>query len=239
MAPTIPHVSMTASGSLPGGESWSCGLRSLAWATDLGESAGVALAVAVGNRWRALANAADAYKLFGNCTTSAGQALIDRVVVRRLDEDGITVEQYEAAPTTALVAGGTGPTAMPNQCTVVATLITARAGRTGKGRIYLPCASSLTLAANRIPSGTVTALATQIKTMLDGINTNLKTATDSANWLAVQSSVASQEPGAWTVGAPSGYMGAKIVSVRIGDVIDTQRRRRASVREVYSTAVLA
>lgn len=236
MPPTIPHVLLTVHGSLPAGESWSCGLRSLATATALGGAPGAALAIAAGNRWRGLANSANASYLFGNTTGGLTFATIDGVTVRRLDEDGQTVEQYEGSPTTALVPNGPTRESYPNQCALVATLVTARAGRTGKGRIYLPCVTSLNVANGRIPGATTTSIATAVKAMIDGLNTDLRTATDPAQKLAVQSSVASQEPGAWTVGAPGGYMGAAIVSVRIGDTIDTQRRRRSSITENYATA---
>lgn len=237
MAPTIPHILMSVHGALPGGETWSCGLRSLAWATDLGSTAGPALAVAVANRWRTMASKQNVARLFGNSTVNKNEATIDGVTVRRLNEDGVTVEQYEGSPTTPLTADGNGEN-YPNQCALVVTLVTARAGRTGKGRIYLPCMQSLLIVGGRIPGGVVTQIATAVKICLDGMNTDLRTATDPGQKLAVQSGKASQEPGVWTPGAPAGYMGASIVSVRIGDTIDTQRRRRSSISESYTTAQL-
>lgn len=239
MAPTIPHVLMTVHGGLPAGESWSCGLRSLATAANLGDTKGIALAVAVANRWRVFANSTTGAGLFGNTSTAANPATIDGATVRRVDEDGVTVEQFEGAPTTALVPVADNSSNLPNQCAVVVSLITARAGRTGRGRIYLPCMKSPNLVAGRIGSGTLASLLPSLKILFDGLNTDLHTATDAANYLAVQSSVASAEPGVWTVGSPTGYMGAKILTIKVGDVVDDQRRRRASIRESYSSATLA
>ena len=239
MTPTIPHVLMTVHGTLPAGESWSCGLRTLAWATDLGDTKGPALGVAVANRFRVLANSTQGGGLFGNTTASPNPATIDGVTVRRINEDGLTVEQFEGSPTTALVTVADNSTNLPNQCAVVVSLITARAGRTGRGRIYLPAMKSPAILSGRIGASFVTSLVATLKTMFDGINTDVHTATDASNFLAVQSSVASAEPGVWTVGAPTGYMGARITQIKVGDVVDDQRRRRASIREAYTGAVLA
>lgn len=240
MTPTIPHVLLSVHGNLPGGETWSCGLRSLAYADPLGDTKGIALAVAASNAWRVLANTPTVGILFGNYSVSSAQATIDGTTVRRVNEDGITVEQYEGSPTTALsIVTGSGIVPWPNQCSVVATLVTARAGRTGKGRIYLPALGSMSLTADRISSASTTAIANGVKALIETLNAALVTATAAGNAVAVQSAKASQEPGVWTPGAPSGYMGAKVVSVRVGDVVDTQRRRRSSIGEAYSTAQVA
>ena len=239
MTPTIPHIQLTVHGGLPGGESWSCGLRTLATADSLGVTKGSALAVSAANTWRGLANNMDTARLFGNCTGQTAKATIDGVTVRRLDADGLTVEQYEGSPTTALVPIGSSTVAFPNQCALAVTLVTARAGRTGKGRIYLPSLGDLTLTGNRFGTGWADLIATAVKTFLDNMNTVVHTATDASNFLAVQSSVASREPGFWTPGAPTGYMGAKIIAIKLGDVVDTQRRRRSGIVESYTTKLLA
>ena len=241
--PTIPHVLLTAHGGLPGGEVWSCGLRSLAFADPILEGPGQQLALAAANRWRDMQNLPGIAHIMGNNVGvgATAKATLDGVTVRQINEDGQTVQQYEASPVTALVTQNTTAKPWPNQCAIVVTLVTGRAGRTGKGRVYLPAVGSLDLVGDRIPAVDSQRIADAFSALITGLNLDLIAATGPGNGVAVQSGKVAAEPGIlkWTPLDQTGYMGAKVIAVRVGDVVDTQRRRRKSVAESYTTKAVA
>ena len=235
MVPTVPHILMTAHGGMPGGELWSCGLRTYHTTSFLSPTSGHALAVAVAERWMTFRNSVGAgYKLFASHATNA--ATVTGVTVRELDINGLTVSQYEGVPVAVNGAGGAQAATAPNQAALAVTLLTARAGRTGKGRIYLPCLNTAPEAGVIIPA-TITTIVTGVKTLLDGINTDLATNFGSTLRLAVQSPKAAKE--VFDDNSLADYNGAEITGFKVGCVIDTQRRRRSSLIEVYAQAALA
>jgi hypothetical protein len=239
VTPTVPHILLTAHGNLPGGDNWTCGLRTYKRDSFLSPASGNSLAVAAANRWMAFRNTVSGLGLFGGVVSK--RATIEGVTVREIDGDGIGVTQYEGIPTTAYTASVLDQT-MPNQCSLVVTLCTDRAGRTGKGRIFLPCLAIQTgyLVGGQlgaVAAGYTDLLGDGLKVMLDGINTDLTTHFGSVLPLAVQSPTAAK---AWfDDNSLADYNGAKITSIKIGSVIDTLRRRRSSVKESYITKVIA
>ena len=128
---------------------------------------------------------------------------------------------YKSPPT------GTNGGLMPLQASLVASLRTPQIGRRGRGRIYLPPLASSQLASTSTDAGTVnstnrTAIGAEVADMLeelvlDGTGPN-------SLW------------GACIVtGAP--YNAYAIINqVRIGSIIDTQKRRRNSIAEVYTSS---
>lgn len=234
MTPTVPHILMTASGALPGGETWSCGLRTYRAPTYLSIASGNALALAVANRWRVFQNTQTL--LFGQGALE--KATLTGLIVREINDVGVTVTQYEAAPTTA-VLNADFRALLPNQCALAVSLLTARAGRTGKGRIYLPCIALNVgaLVNGQILASVVNSIAAGVKILLDGINTDLATNFGSTLRLAVQSPKAAKD---WfDDNSLADYNGAEMIGFKVGSVIDTQRRRRDSVPETYVSGVLA
>jgi hypothetical protein len=235
MAPTVPHILMTAHGTLPGGELWTCGLRSYKADSFLSAASGNALAVAVANRWRTFRN--DATPLFAGLPGSC--ATIDGATVRELDINGVTVAQYEGIPTVEPTSQLTLAASMPNQCALVVTLVSDRAGRTGKGRIYLPCLAIPVsqFVAGMIVPGQIANFVAPLSTMLNGINTDLATNFGSVLKLAVQSPTSAK---AWfDDNSLADYNGSVITSYKIGNRVDIQRRRAASLKEIYTTAPVA
>jgi hypothetical protein len=233
MAPTVPHILLTVHGTLPGGEVWTCGLRTYNAPTFLSTSSGAALAAAAANRWMTFRNSRS--DLFANLTGKC--ATVDGVTLRELDVNGLTVTQYEGVPTTALTVSTEGQSAA-NQNALAVTLLTTRAGRTGKGRIYLPCLNQQGMFTNgQLLPGVITAVAASVKTLLDGINTDIATHFGSALKLAVQSPTAAK---AWfDDNSLADYNGAVITAFKIGTAVDTQRRRRSSLTEAYTQLALA
>lgn len=124
---------------------------------------------------------------------------------------------------TSSIPAGTGTTCSPPQCAVVASLRTAQVGRAGRGRIYLPM----------IPSGS----------WLD--STGLLTPTNRGNYSAAVAAflqavtiddTGTGGPAVTPIVTGSGYQKyATINAVRVGDVVDTQQRRRRQISEQFST----
>lgn len=102
----------------------------------------------------------------------------------------------------------------PSQCSLAVTLLTALPrGRAHIGRFYLPPMNILLSGFGLVPSATQTSLGTQIKTMVDGIN-----AIASVGRVRVMSRLG------------SGAM-QDVTGIGVGQVVDTQRRRRSSLPE--------
>jgi len=126
--------------------------------------------------------------------------------------DGNAVE-FLRPPSGIGGGGGNAP-----QLAVVLSMRTARPrGRGSNGRMYIPAAPSLEGNTGRFPAGEATTIATAAALFVSTINEILQTE-------AVVGS---------TVGA--GLL-ETITGVRVGRVLDTQRRRRAGIPELYSEA---
>lgn len=119
--------------------------------------------------------------------------------------------------------GASSTTALPPQCSVVASWMTAVAGRHGKGRIYLPAPTTAVVAGGGgLMSSTVqTGIATSTATLVGDLN--------------YENIVGAVYAKAIVAGAP--WVRYNLISaVRVGQVIDTQRRRRNQLVETYVSA---
>lgn len=145
-----------------------------------------------------------------------------RVEVR--DDANDALLAISTAQRTSSLAG-TGSVVMPPQCAQVYSLRTNTPGSSGRGRLYWPCLGS-TLASNgRMSSGTVTANATAMKAYLVAIQGALATAFPTIGFdPAVRSRLTKTTP--------------HVVRIQVGDVIDTQRRRRDNFPEAYQTVTI-
>lgn len=122
------------------------------------------------------------------------------------------VEKVFASPQ----AGGVTTDHQPPQCGVVVTLTTAiPRGYASKGRMFMPT-QAVSLTDGRITSSMMTALGTATTQLLNALNTGLPGS------LAVYSSV-----GTGAVNPITGF--------RVGNMVDTQQRRRAGLSEVYTS----
>lgn len=120
---------------------------------------------------------------------------------------------------------GTATPRMGAQNAVVVSILTDTPGARGRGRIYWPACGATVGADLRLSSPTPTVVATAFKTYLDAIASALATAFPTIGFdLAVRSKTAKATPHA--------------VRLRVGNVIDNQRRRRDSLVESYSTVTL-
>lgn len=209
-----PHILYTAHGKLPGGESWSCGLRTATHSPTLAELTTLAdiAETAWHNFWTTPTPA------FQNWNPSG--VTYDGVTARALTNEGVTVFQVEShatSPTTGsstLNPGG-------DQAALTVSLVTNLSGRHGRGRIYLPLLCPIiSPTTGRLDPGMLGFIVTGCTKLLDDINTSGTTGSINPA-LAVQSRT-------------SGLPAAPIVECKVGDVLDTIRGRRKKLREVYT-----
>jgi hypothetical protein len=223
MAGWQPHLSIAAGGAMPSGEKWSCGVRMV---NDGG------LTYAQADLDKIAQSSADAWRTFQSSANLgwATAVTLDGCTVRWINADGKTQLLSQRSPTAAAPTGGAQ--LLPNQAAIVATLITNKPGRQGMGRIYLPLlAMALNSSFNgRLGPTTCTSIATAVKTLINNIN---------AGWDAALPNIAAPKA---RVGVQSKISvdstQGQVVAVRVGDVIDTQRRRRDKIAENYTTVAL-
>lgn len=143
-----------------------------------------------------------------------------RVEVRADADDSliaISVNQLAVA-----VSGLTAQT-MPAQSAQVVSIRTNTPGASGRGRIYWPKLGGSLDTSGRIPAADVTAFIADMKTYLLGIRSDLATAFTGIGFdLAVRSRQTATTPHA--------------TRIQVGNVVDTQRRRRDALPEAYTTA---
>jgi hypothetical protein len=102
---------------------------------------------------------------------------------------------------------------LPFQCATVISLLTASATRHGRGRFYLPPLAASFLLNGKLNSTAMTTLDTAWTAFFDSLNT------DGVNPV---------------VRNRTGHVSTPVTSARVGDVIDTQRRRRNKLVETYT-----
>jgi hypothetical protein len=138
--------------------------------------------------------------------------------------DGVVNSPY----TTALVGGNAG-TGYPPQVSVVATLLADHGrGLAGKGRMYLPGVAVGLDGTGHMAPGTNQDLANRLKTFFDAIQGSFDVDGTLIN--------ASHGRAPFT---GSTATNRTVTHIRVGNVYDTQRRRRNSLVESYATSELA
>lgn len=112
---------------------------------------------------------------------------------------------------------GTQELALPPQCAIVVSLRTPTAGARGRGRMYLPGPGTESLTDNGRLQGSVRdALAARMVDFIGNVNSLL-----TPQVVGVASNV-------------GGFI-TTVTAVAVGDVVDTQRRRRDALPEGYVT----
>lgn len=173
---------------------------------------------AIGPLWQTFFTASTSY------TGSAWKT--HEIKMSQLGTDGKTIADSPKYFTyaTPITGGGTGPN-FPPQVALVATLVGAEArGLASKGRMFLPGIMSSVDSNGRISDASRTSICNNLKTFLVGVNML------PANNVVVLASQGRKPP---LLGDP---VIKQAINVRVGNVYDTQRRRRNALTEVYSTA---
>ena len=172
---------------------------------------------------------------FTNTTSEVSSAwTTDLVKVSSVGTDGKTNAADTVFSTYGTLTQGKQTNVFPPQIALVATLTSTKARGVGaKGRMYLPgIAKPIDLNA-KLPSTQQAAILANLKTFLLAVNAS--TATDNVVMLASQGSL--NEDGTPKVGG-SAPINKAVNGVRLGNVYDTQRRRRNGLTENYQTLSL-
>lgn len=215
----MSFIRVNLRGTLPGGEAWSVN-PAFNETTNVGtwdQSEGQAAADAIS----AIALPAALNQL---CSKVAPRSRVR--VERRTDAN----ELLGAAE--ALWIGGTAATntgQLPFQTSCVISLRSNTPGGSGRGRLYWPALGAAVDGSTlRLSNPTTAAVATAAATYLDAIATALK------NALAPAPSLVDYD---LAVYSPTQQSKQRIVRVEVGDILDTQNRRRD--RLVESRSVVA
>src|SRR6478609_344275 len=120
---------------------------------------------------------------------------------------------------------GTGTPKMGAQNAVVVSVLTDTPGARGRGRMYWPAVGATVDSSLRLSAPTTTNVVTAMVTYMQAIESALATAFPTIGFnLAVRSKTSHTTPHA--------------ARLRVGNVIDSQRRRRDSFVESYATATI-
>jgi len=143
-----------------------------------------------------------------------------RVEVRHDSDDRLLATSLAASVSPQ---AGTGTISMPPQSAVVFSLRTDTPGASGRGRLYWPCLAASISSLGRMTAPLTSDLATQWVSYSNSIRGALATAFPTIGFdLAVRSKTTLTTP--------------HVVRVQVGNIIDTQRRRRDNLPEAYAVA---
>jgi len=117
---------------------------------------------------------------------------------------------------------GTGTPKMPPQAATVISLRTDSPGASGRGRVYWPACGAVLGTNLRLGTGDTATILSDAQTYFHAMESALATAFPLIGFdLAVRSKATLSTP--------------HVVRLQVGNVIDTQRRRRDAFPEAYST----
>lgn len=204
------HIYVQWGGKLPGGEQWSCGIR-----MRNTNQAGVLTAAASG-----LAGYAAAIQTYHTSSTAqiAGSATLSFVKSNAINIDGTYLSGVTNEQVVADVAGGGASVAPhPNQVALAVSLVTGFSrGPAHRGRFFMPLPVFMPAADGLIS----TSDRNYAKGAAETLRTSLNAVTSGWN-VAVMSRKS---------GAPAAR---NCTGIEVGRVLDTQRRRRRSLKEMY------
>lgn len=217
----MSYLRVIALGSLGNSEVWSCGL-SYRYFELFGSSMTQTMLESLVQR------------LIANITTSTIGARFRTAMSGSASVVGWRVEQHEENESISAVAQnnygtaivGTGTATKTPQDSVVISLRTDTPGATGRGRIYWPALGATLSASYKLTTPAPVDLIADAKALFkligDQINAEL-----AANSYAVTVELA--------VRSPTNHVSRKVTRLQIGDVLDTQRRRRDKIAEAYAS----
>ena len=200
-------------GAMPSGEEWSVNpIYSIGgdFGTPVSSSQANTIALAIAAR----TVPTGLTSIMNSTTTVTGV----RVEARSLT--GVLESQAEAMK--AVATPGTGTQPLPFQSAAVISLRTALAGASGRGRMYWPATGMALVTTTLRPLNTlVTSVLSGAKTYLSGIQTDIDVTLD---------------------GVALGVWSRKLADINVvnqlqmGDIVDTQRRRRDQLIETYQSS---
>jgi len=151
--------------------------------------------------------------LMNTTTTVTGARVEARTYAGALEAQGEAVRASSAV--------GTASNALPFQSALVCSLRTSRAGASGRGRLYWPATGApLQSGTLRLSAAAVTSYLSSFKTYLSGISTAIDVTLDGVGLTVWSRKLLTSTP---------------VNALQVGDVVDTQRRRRDQAIETYQT----
>lgn len=212
---------VTLSGTMfSGAEQWSTGFYFGEEGADAADGS-EAMAAAILAAWKTFFQHANSLVNSNYITTQCKVAKIDANGHTVLDK----VFYSMASPT---FAGATGVSPLPPQCALVVTLLSDRPrGKASKGRMYLPGFSGALGGNGRVQGIHQGQIADNLKTFFDALTGHI----DIPNELILAAKGTGPTP---ALTAQNDY----VETIRVGDVVDTQRRRRNGLLESYVSRVL-
>lgn len=223
----VGHTKVTFGGGLgnatPAAEEWSCSFRigdpsgspTVANPTTTTETAIVnALKNFIGGSSAALSSSVTMSWVKFSLMDATGHVVVDPAT------GGFVQELFPISPVTT----GWGATAQhPFQIAQVVSLISARHGAMGKGRMYVPLPGSTVDANGLVSTTNRDSMVAAAQTLFNSVNTALTT----------------QGTAARVIVASSKGFNSKVLSVRVGRVLDTHRTRRSRLPESYGIGLLS
>ena len=230
MAAAYAHkfARVTISGTcLNGAEEWSTGFQMGSPTVDIVDVVAPG-AQNIGAAWQSF------FGLAANAFSSSYKTT--QIKVAAINTNGTTDTDkidYYTFPTP--ISGGGSATLLPPQISLAATLTSDnQRGLASKGRMYLPGINTAVQTTDgHLISSYVATLTTNFKTFLDAVNA----AQGTSGKIILASKghkVANSNPVEYLAGRS-----AWVTGCRIGNVYDTQRRRRNGLVETYEARVLA
>lgn len=157
--------------------------------------------------------------------SSAGNLRAVRAELRDTNESGFIGASEYTLPTPV---AGTGSPTKPPQTAMVASLRTASATAAGRGRLYWPAlGTAIDATTLRLASGAAQVVANDVASYLTQIANQAKASLTPVSLVQFGVSVYSPTKSSLT----------PVTNIRVGDVLDTQRRRRDAMPEQFATRV--
>lgn len=199
-------------GAMPGGEVWSVN-PVFKIGGDFGEPVSPAQALTIATAIAAISVPAGLLAINPAAVTVAGVRVEARTVAGVLETQA---EAVKGAP-----QPGTSASGLPFQSALVFSLRTTTPGARGRGRLYWPaCGIAMQPTTLRAVSATVGSALTAMASYLTSIRTAIDTSLDGVGL---------------TVWSRASLDTSPVTSIQVGDVVDTQRRRRDQSIETYQS----
>jgi hypothetical protein len=201
-------------GQLPNGEEWSV---NPCFQIDGGSAVTATQAQAVANAVAAITMPTGITNLWSTSTSWTGC----RVEARKFNGD---LEALAEASRGGGPRVGTGPGTHPFQTATVLSLRTSLPGASGRGRLYFPATGVALSTTLRLSTADVTSHLSGAGTLMSAMNTAVRATFPGAIGLSVWSRK---------------NLAAQVCfTLQMGDVLDTQRRRRDTLVEAYQTTTI-
>lgn len=220
------HLYLQWGGALPGGEQWSCGIRLAAEGSQTANDVSLD-AWDIETHLTSCVTAVTAMHQ-SSSTLISPRATLGFVKLNRINTAG----HYDEATThqrilANLTGGGASSPAPPNQIAwAITTTTRVSRGPAHSGRFYLPMPVITLGTDGLIPTASVQSAAVPLKAFIEAISD-------------VPGVDVAFSPGAVVMSRKSGAPAThQITGIAIGRVLDTQRRRRRKLTELYAATAV-